>query len=352
MILLRTFNALSVSSSLMEASTSLGLWGEVSATFNHSCHVQNTDGRMICISDRYLDGGPITLRVEFPGHLDFQSLGARVGMPLRMESQHWLLGEDNLIRLSEATRWVPPTISEFASRGTVLRRLRKVRSCLETDIPEEGLSPLVRYAYGLAHGRPIIPDGVSPLVRLASQRVQELIKGVWARDEHDIDDGVGGLIGMGPGLTPSGDDLLAGFMIGLITTLDIPDRAPEDHRIAGATNQALSDVIPVIAQTILRHAANGTTPLSRALLSHAVRGTGSDSVHRLLQALLQCNDVPEPTPAALEVAKPGHTSGWDCLAGIFVGVHLGLDLKESPNVERESFATPKTAAWVGIGNDH
>ena len=183
MILLRTFNALSVSASLMETSSSSGFWGEVSATFNHSCHLQTVDNRMICIADRHLDDGPITLRVDFPGHLDFKSLGARVGMPLRMESEDWLLG-DNLLRLSEATRWVPPAICEFASRATVLRRLRELCRCLETDIPEEGLAPLVRYGDGLAHERPIILDGASPLVRAGTQSVRKLVKGTWTREER------------------------------------------------------------------------------------------------------------------------------------------------------------------------
>ena len=293
---------------------------------------------MICIADRFLDDGPITLRVDFPPHLDIKALGVRVGMPLRMEGEDWLLGEDILLRMSGATRWVPPAISGFASREMVLSRLRRLCHCLERDAPEAGLAPLVLHADSLAQGHPIILDGASPLARVASQRVTKLVKGVWARDEREIDDGVLGLIGIGPGLTPSGDDLLAGFIIGLIATLDCRDRASEGHQIEPRARQGSRAVIEPLARSIMRHAAGGTTQISGALLSHAVKGVGSDAVHRLLQAILQGVDAPEPTRAALEMATPGHTSGWDCLAGILLGLHLGLGLKETPADGRVGFA--------------
>jgi hypothetical protein len=337
MISFRSFKALSISALLMEPSPSLGLWGEVFAIYNHSCHVLAADGRIICLADRHLDDGPITLRVDFPWHLNIKALGARAGMPLRVEGEDWLLGEDVLLRVSGATRWVPPAISGFASRSTVLRRLRILRHCLKRDVPEAGLAPLVWHADVLAQGRPVIFDSASLLARVATQRAAKLVQGVWARDEREIDDGVRGLIGIGPGLTPSGDDLLAGFMIGLIAVLDSRDRATEGHRLEQPALQGLHDVVAELGRTIIRHAAGGTTQISNALLSHAVKGVGSDSVHRLLQALLQRDDALEPTQAALEVATPGHTSGWDCLAGLLVGVHLGLRLAEAPAVGRDGF---------------
>ena len=80
MISLRHFNALSVSANLMELPPPLGFWGEVFATYNHSCLVRAVDGGMICIGDRLLDDGPITLRVDLPWNLDFKALGVRLGM--------------------------------------------------------------------------------------------------------------------------------------------------------------------------------------------------------------------------------------------------------------------------------
>ena len=190
----------------------------------------------------------------------------------------------------------------------------------------------------------MVLDGAGLLVHVVSRSVEKLVKGAEARDDRDIEDGVRGLIGIGPGLTPSGDDLLAGLVIGLIATNGSPDRTNYRHRVEGAATQGLSEVISALAGSIVRHAAGGTTQISNVLLSHAVKGVGSDSVHRLLQALLQRNDPPEPTQAALNLAILGHTSGWDCIAGILVGVHLGLCLRETPGAGRDGYARLKTAA--------
>ena len=339
MISLRSFKVLSVSSFLIEVPPFCGLNGEVFAIFDHSCHVQMNDGRMVCIADARIENGPITVRAALPRHLDFKALGVRLGMPLRMEGEDWILGDEILLRLSGAARWVPPAISGFPSHATASRRMSTLCHGLERDVPEAGLAPLVRHAEDLAHGGQIILGSVSDLVHIASQRVAKIVEGVRAGRRRQIDDGVRGLIGLGPGLTPSGDDLLAGFMIGLITTSDLSDRAPKEW----PPRRGLADLTAAIARTILIHATTGTTRLSNALLSYAVKGVGSDSVHRLLQALLQSNDAPEPTAAALKMTRTGHTSGWDCLAGILLGIHLGIRLSGTPAVSGDGFARLTTA---------
>ena len=267
MIPRRSFNVLSISSILMDTSSSLGLRGEVVAAYDHSCYVQMNDGRTICIADASLDDGPITVRVALPRHLDFKALGIRLGVPLRMEGEDWVLGDEILLRTSGATPWAPPAISGFASPATVLRRLRTVRHHLERDVPETGLAPLVRHVEDLALGGPIIRDGVGDLARIGSQRVTCLVEGVRKRDARRIDEAVRGLIGLGPGLTPSGDDLLAGFMIGLIATTGPWDPAPETHPGEPILRQGSEAVAAILAQSILGHAANGTTRISNALLA-------------------------------------------------------------------------------------
>src|SRR6185295_423560 len=89
--------------------------------------------------------------------------------------------------------------------------------------------------------------------------------------------------GRGPGLTPAGDDLLAGYAAGLAL---FADRETEAHAIA-------------------ERAAARTTLLSATLLRHAARG-----------------ELPEPAHALLEDGDPlpllafGHTSGKALLLGL------------------------------------
>ena len=79
-----------------------------------------------------------------------------------------------------------------------------------------------------------------------------------------------------------------------------------------------------LAGCITRHAAVKTTRISSALLEQSAEGNGSAAQHRLLCCLLGVDAQPDTFNATLDLIHTGHTSGWDALAGILLGVHLGL----------------------------
>lgn len=103
------------------------------------------------------------------------------------------------------------------------------------------------------------------------------------------------IAGLGPGLTPSGDDFLAGVMLGLWTK--------GKGQFAEGGWQA----------RIFEAAAPCTHRLSRAFLRAARDGLASEPWHALLYTL---SDVTRPLePAAARVLSFGATSGLDMLCG-------------------------------------
>ena len=103
------------------------------------------------------------------------------------------------------------------------------------------------------------------------------------------------LVGAGPGLTPAGDDVLCGVLLGL--------------RLLG---QARS--LPRLWDGVRPRLAT-TTALSAALLAEAVEGYAVPQVIDLGEALARRDPV-GVTAAAREVLAIGHTSGADLLAGL------------------------------------
>jgi hypothetical protein len=101
------------------------------------------------------------------------------------------------------------------------------------------------------------------------------------------------LLGLGPGLTPSGDDLLCGALVALHAVGQV-DAARDLHA-------AIAEAAPV-----------ATTPLSAAFLKAAAEGQGSGPLHEAIIALMENQNVARHLEA---VACIGHTSGWDALAG-------------------------------------
>jgi hypothetical protein len=104
-----------------------------------------------------------------------------------------------------------------------------------------------------------------------------------------------GLVGLGAGLTPSGDDFLVGFSAAL--------------RLTG---HPLADVVA-------RAGAEGcTTDLAAMFHHYAARGEYSQRIHSLLLRLvlgMTADDL-------AEALAWGATSGADCLFGVVCGAYL------------------------------
>jgi hypothetical protein len=100
------------------------------------------------------------------------------------------------------------------------------------------------------------------------------------------------LLGRGPGLTPWGDDVLAGYL-------------------AGAAAYALE--VDQLRTDVAAQAPERTTTLSSALLRHAAEGETIPQVEALIDAL----GGRRPLGTALaELHEVGHTSGAGLAAGV------------------------------------
>jgi len=118
----------------------------------------------------------------------------------------------------------------------------------------------------------------------------------WLRDEGASADE---LIGLGPGLTPAGDDFVGGAMIAL--------RAFGENALADR-----------IAGWALPLAGERTNRISRAHLECAARGEGHEALHDLLCTF--------ETKHLERLARVGHTSGLDAAAGALLAL-AGTDAR-------------------------
>jgi hypothetical protein len=122
------------------------------------------------------------------------------------------------------------------------------------------------------------------------------------RSAYSLADLVGTLVGAGPGLTPSGDDVLCGALL----ALRLHPRGSE-HLVA--------DLWRAVQPRLTT-----TTSLSAALLREAADGYAAEPVVRLLEQLASLGTpygcaapVAEAVDAVLAI---GHTSGADLLGGL------------------------------------
>jgi hypothetical protein len=113
------------------------------------------------------------------------------------------------------------------------------------------------------------------------------------------------LIGLGPGLTPSGDDLLVGYMAGLWCTMAERSERAQFTASLGETISALS---------------HKTNDISRTYLYHAVRGQVSSRLANLAGSISRGEDHKHLLELAEAAMKIGHTSGMETVTGLLAGL--------------------------------
>jgi hypothetical protein len=106
-----------------------------------------------------------------------------------------------------------------------------------------------------------------------------------------------GLLGRGPGLTPAGDDVLAGLLLGLAGRADLRDP---------------------LAAAVTRQAAARTTWLSAELLRHAAAGRGVPAAVAVADALAGHGPADALTRALPALLAVGHTSGAALARGLLL----------------------------------
>jgi hypothetical protein len=113
------------------------------------------------------------------------------------------------------------------------------------------------------------------------------------------------LVGLGPGLTPAGDDFLVGFLAGLWSTAGV-----EKER---------SRFLAGFARAVVRFSRR-TNDISRAYLFHAVHGQVSSRLADLVEAISEY-ESPECLCKTAEMSmQAGHISGMAVTAGLLFGL--------------------------------
>ena len=132
----------------------------------------------------------------------------------------------------------------------------------------------------------------APLIASAGDWITGVVRG----NSQAPADWAVSLLGAGPGLTPSGDDVLGGALLAL--------------RATGHANVAEALWRQIAPELTLR-----TNEISATLLAAAAMGHGSAAVHEVISALT--GGAPPALDGALAaIDRIGHSSGWDTLLGV------------------------------------
>lgn len=251
----------------------------------------NQDAHILSLVDARIGDGPFSLVLE-----EFPTGTQATSRLLVFENGLWL--DDWLIDAEDAAPWAPLPAWEalLAAPASPAQAAAELRPLLVEHAPADSLARLV-----------VSPAGSSSLppriLQAAEQNIPLLLAGLAENNTAKISEAARKLAGLGPGLTPAGDDLLLGAMYGLWATRPAPQAAQ------------LSEGMAAIA-------SERTHALSAAWLAAGARGEAAAPWHQLVDAIAT-QDQAALQAAVMRILPTGHTSGADALAG-FLAVIEGV----------------------------
>jgi hypothetical protein len=281
--------------------------------FARSLHLE-AQGAVICIGDAAIGAGPLNATLDPASWREVRRRLPASGHRACINAGTIAIG-DALFTARPARAWQPPPWPRAIAPPLVAAGLRCLARHAERRAPTVGLARLVMAA----------SRAPTLLHRVASPRIDRLAAWIRARLSQPV--GVPApvdLLGLGPGLTPSGDDLLCGVLVAL-------------------NAMARADVALDLHAALIRAPAGATSVLSRSLLAAAAEGQGGEPLHALIIALLQDQAIDHALDA---LSRHGHSSGWDTLAGVAIALsaaRAGVDALATSNFARRG------TAWAGHG---
>jgi hypothetical protein len=148
------------------------------------------------------------------------------------------------------------------------------------------------------------------LTRFSWPVIERIARACFHHDAHKVLKEAEHLIGLGDGLTPSGDDFLGGlFFARSLLLCAFPNLLPLEF--------------PNLHEWIDGNQLR-TNLISFTLLKDNISGHALEPLNRLGIALLTNQPEEKVISAALELIKVGHSTGWSLLAGFVTGTLLAF----------------------------
>jgi hypothetical protein len=280
-----------------------GYVGRVLAVVSSAVYLAGHDGQVLWLGQA---GLPAHRRCVLAS---FHAENVEAGMEFSASGTCLRLGSDMVIELANANLWMPRAVEWSRPPEVVQVHLTEVLEAIRHR-------PLKGLGYALAWiTRPagcidysVVSSMDALLLHRAEPIIQELVTACRRRDLEGVMNAGLDLVGLGPGLTPSGDDYLGGLLFS----------AHHLRAADGVTFEKDGDLL----RDLLCEARPLTTRVSHTILSDLAHGHGPAPLHDLLSLLVQGSAGLPLRESVQQLIAIGHSSGWDMLAGALTGMLL------------------------------
>lgn len=272
------------------------LSGAVHSVFKHAVNLQRSDSpEIITVVSRKLADAPNTLVVE---SFDFTKAELCADLPVFSDGGRVGFGRGLVIDCAGAENWPEPVLRYPSDQAALCRNMEHLgMEC--RFIP--GRNPAA-----VAEPLSVFAREASVMLRKAADKMAATLL------KHDDKSALGevrNILGLGLGFTPSGDDIMLGFLAAI--------------NIEGAPGRIFGH----FSRDVPKAAYQATNPVSATSISLAARGRVNAVIADFLHALMYL-EPPAPQLALRNVLALGSSSGADIAYGLMKGMELNLALSQ------------------------
>jgi hypothetical protein len=254
-----------------------------------------------------VSNGPLNILLDSNTQTSFLNLGLKTGDRIEKRGKRLYFENGFEVDFEKAREWNPPKhISNILSMEKISQNIETIRSETLENGRMEGLGEIIQHVDTFFNMGEVASDGLSILPRLALPHIATLIKATLTNEKSQIKKASDGLIGLGLGLTPSGDDMLTGYMASIILVSSALKAKIDTFGICNSITSSIED---------------RTTLLSKQMLEYASQGKVEEKTYKVLEKLLT-GSFEQVKRATLEIIDIGHSSGTDILLGVLLGTLL------------------------------
>src|SRR5262245_49173398 len=197
---------------------------EVIAVFESSFYLRSGHA-FVCVGEPAIGNGPLTLIADHA----VSELRLRPGLLASISERAIIIGNSVRLTFDQCEPWRPPRWPVPPPHRALKEISGTLTSLIAAEAPVDGLA---RAPCWNERGA-----GETRLARIAHERIADFTS--WLGDALDYPDhvspatpapAIAGLIGLGPGLTPSGDD----FLVGALALLDALEKRSAHYALARA----------------------------------------------------------------------------------------------------------------------
>lgn len=234
--------------------------------------------------------GPLT--INFPGIILPETT---VGEFVEIQDQFLMIAGTQVdLHVQPAQIWQTGKPAGPVAQPEQLSRLDKVAGLVIEAKDGAGLTPLLILLLGM-QSTAVISEQVSKIMPVIERTKVELSEQKYVEVIFTL----APLFGLGAGLTPSGDDLILGLLLGL-------NRFPDLF--------CSYDALPEVNQTAIGLARKKTTSLSASLIECGCQGQADERLIKGLDGIL--SGSPDVDGCARALCSWGNSSGVDTLVGL------------------------------------